>query len=201
MIFSFFTFEFSFQLSAGGSLESADVVGEEGALGVGENLTTAAVARGTNTGADGHSGIALVGDPLGVAGAAATATATAAAARDNPVEAGGLQGPEFLVGPVVRPCLVLRLSKREGIINYTLSSWNPSLIVSHPNFLFSRWGCIFCVVVTVEIELSVPAWFRRYSLWGHYWSGSFWNTSRKPRCAHCHAKGIFGGGDERGSLA
>lgn len=171
MIFSLFTFEFSFQLSTGGSLESADVVGEEGALGVGGHLTTAAVARGTNIGADGHSGIALVGDSLGVAGAAAAAaaaTATAAAARDNPVEAGGLQGPEFLVGAVVRPCLVLRLSKREGIINHTLSSWNPSLIVSHPNFLFSRWGCFFCVLATVEIELSVPACFRRYSLWGHY---------------------------------
>lgn len=195
MIFSFFTFELSFQLSAGGSLESADVVGEEGALGVGVDVTTAAVARGTNTGAVGHSGIALVGDPLGVAGAAATA-ATAGAARDNPVEAGGLQGPEFLVGAVVRPYLVLRLSKNEGIINHTLSSWNFSLIVSRPNFLFS-WGC-FCFV-TVEIELPVPAYFRRYSLWGH-WSGSFWNTSRKPRCPHCHAKGIFGG-DERGGLA
>lgn len=187
---------FSFQLSAGGSLESADVVGEEGALGVGGDVTTAAVGRVTNTGAVGHSGIALFGDPLGVAGAAATA-ATAGAARDNPIEAGELHGPEFLVGAVVRPCLVLRLSKKEGIINHTLSSWNPSLIVSQPTFLF-RWEC-FCVV-TVEIELPVPACFRRHSLCGH-WSGNFWNTSLKPRCPHCHAKGIFGGGDERDGSA
>lgn len=114
MIFSFFTFEFSFQLSAGGSLESADVVGEEGALRVGGGGTTAAVARGTNTGAVGHSGTALVGDPLGVAGAAATTAkaVTAGAARDNAVEVGELQGPEFLVGAVVRPWLVLRLPKK-----------------------------------------------------------------------------------------
>lgn len=171
MIFSFFTFEFSFQLSAGGSLGSADVVGEEGVLRVVGGVTTAAAARGTNTGAVGHSGTALVGDPLGVAGAAATA----GAARDKAVEAGGLQDPEFLVGAVVRPSLVLRLSKKEGIINHTLSSWNLPLIVSHPTFLF-RWGC-FCV--TAEIELSVPARSGRYSLWG-YRSRSFWNTSCKP---------------------
>lgn len=73
-------------------------------------MTTAGGARGTNTGAVGHSGIALVGNPLGVTGASATA-ATASAARDNPVQAGGLQGPAFLVGSVVRPCLVLHLSK------------------------------------------------------------------------------------------
>lgn len=113
MIFSFFTFEFSFQLSAGGSLESADVVGEEGALRVEGGGTTAAAARGTNTGAVGHNCTALVGDPLGVIGAAGTATAvTAGAARDNAVEVGGLQGSEFLVGAVVRPWLVLRLPKK-----------------------------------------------------------------------------------------
>lgn len=108
MIFCFFTFEVSFQLSADGSLESSDVVGEEGALGVGGDVTTAAVARDTR--AVGYSGIALVRNPLGVAGALATA-ATASAARDNPVEAGGLLDPEFLVSSVVRPCLVLHLSK------------------------------------------------------------------------------------------
>lgn len=108
MIFSSFTSDFSFQLPAGGSLESADVVGEEGALRVGGGVTTAAVARGTNTGAVGRSGTALVGDPLGVAGAATTA----GAARDNAVEVGGLQGPEFLVGAVVQPWLVLRLPKK-----------------------------------------------------------------------------------------
>lgn len=98
MIFSFLTFEFSFQLFAGGSLESADVVGEEDVLMVWGGVIMAAATRGTNTGAVGHSDTALLGDPLGVAG-------------DNAVEVGGMHGPEFLVGAIFRPWLVLSLSK------------------------------------------------------------------------------------------
>ena len=94
MMFSFFTFEFSFQLSAGGSLESADLIGEEGALMIWGGVTTAAAARGTNTGAVGRSDTALAGDPLEVAGA----VTTAGAAGDNEVEVGG-----FLVVSVFRP--------------------------------------------------------------------------------------------------
>lgn len=94
MMFSFFTFEFSFQLSAGGSLESADLIGEEGAFNIGGDVIAAAAARGTNTGAVGRRETALAGDPLGVAGA----VTTAGAAGDNEVEVGG-----FLVVSVFRP--------------------------------------------------------------------------------------------------
>lgn len=72
-------------MGVGGSLESVDVGGEEGSLIVGGGVTTAA-AQGTNTGAVGRSDIALIGDPLGVAG---TAT-TAGAAGDNEAELEGL---------------------------------------------------------------------------------------------------------------
>lgn len=58
---------------------------------------------GTNTGAVGRSDAALVGDPLGVAGAVTTAGATG----DNAVEVAGLEGPDFLVGAVFRRLLVL----------------------------------------------------------------------------------------------
>lgn len=97
-MFSFFTFDFSFQLSAGGLLESADLVGEEGALMIRGLVMTAAAARGTNTGAVGRSDTALVGDPLGVADAVTTAGATG----DKAAEVAGLQGPGFLVGAVFR---------------------------------------------------------------------------------------------------
>lgn len=171
MICSFFTFEFSFQLSAGGSLESADLIGEEGALMIGGAVTMATAARGTNTGAVGRSNTALVGDPLGVAGAVTTAGATG----DNAVEVAGMEGPEFLVGAVFRPWLVLRPSIMEGINNHTLSPWSLVLIVSHPALL-SRWGCFR---VTAEIEFAAPVWLRRLSLRGGR-GGIFWNASGKP---------------------
>lgn len=170
MICSFFTFEFSFQLSSGGSLESADLVGEEGALMIGGAVTTAAAARGINTGAVGRSDTALVSDLLGVAGAVTTAGATG----DSAVEVGGLEGPEFLVGAIFRPWLVLRPSIMEGITNHTLSPWGLSLIVSHPALL-SRWGCYRA---TAEIEFAVPAWLRCFSLRGGR-GGIFWDPSRK----------------------
>ena len=100
-------------MSAGGSLESADVVGEEGALRVRGGVTTVAAARGTNAGAIGRSDTALGGDPLAVAGAAATATV--GAAGDNAVEAGRLQGSEFLVGAVARPRFSPACQKRKGL--------------------------------------------------------------------------------------
>lgn len=100
-------------------------------------MTTAAVAIAR---AVGRSEIALDGNPLGVAGAAAAAmaTATTGVAGDIGVEVGGLQGPEILVGTLVQSWLDPRLPKKEGITNYTLSSWSPLLIVSHQTFLF-RW--------------------------------------------------------------
>lgn len=93
---SFFTFEFSLQLDVGSSLESAEVVGEEGPLVGGEGVTTeAAAARGTNSGAVGRSAT-LVGETLVVAGALRTG------AGDREVEVGALQGPKFLAGAIVR---------------------------------------------------------------------------------------------------
>lgn len=93
MICSFFTFESSleFEVGVGGSLGSVDVVGEEGSLmvrgGVVTTAAVAAVARGTNVGAVGRSDTALIGDPLGVTGAATTVGAATAegAAGDNAV--------------------------------------------------------------------------------------------------------------------
>lgn len=93
---SFFTLEFSLQLDVGSSLESAEVVGEEGALVGGEGVTTeAAAARGTNSGAVGRSAT-LVGETHVVAGALRTG------AGDREVEVGALQGPNFLAGAIVR---------------------------------------------------------------------------------------------------
>lgn len=171
MICSFFTCEFSFHLSAGGSLESADLVGEEGALMIGGGVATAAATRGTNTGAVGRNDTALVGDPLGVAGAVTTACATGG----NAVAVAGLEGPEFPIGAVFRPQLVLRPSIMEGINNHTLSPWSLSLILSHPALL-SRWGYFR---VTAEIEFAVPVWLRRFSFRGGR-GGIFWNASGKP---------------------
>lgn len=135
MICSFCTFEVSFQLlSADGSLESADPVREEGSLMIGGGVTTAAVGRGTNSGAVGRSDTALVGDSLGVTGA----VTTAGAAGDDAVEVAGLEGPEFLLGAIFRPWLVPRPSIMDGITNHTLtclSPWSRSLIVSHPTLL------------------------------------------------------------------
>lgn len=174
MICSFCTFEFSFQLSADSLLESADPVREGGSLMIGGGVTTAAVSRGTNTGAVGRSDTAFVGEPVGVTGAVATAGATG----DNAVELVGFEGPEFLLGAVFRPWLVLRPSIMDGITNHTLtclSPWSLSLIVSHPTLL-SRWGCFR---VTAEIEFTVPVGLRRFSLRGG-WGGIFYNASRKP---------------------
>ena len=89
----------------GGSLGSADVVGEEGSLRGGVTTTTVVVAlvaavaaaQGTNTGAVGRSDTALIGDTLRVAGA----VTTAGAAGNDAVEVGGLQGSESLVGAIV----------------------------------------------------------------------------------------------------
>lgn len=95
MICSFFTFESSleFEVGVGGSLGSVDVVGEEGSLMVRGGVVTtaaaavAAVARGTNVGAVGRSDTALIGDPLGVTGAATTvgASTVEGPAGDNAV--------------------------------------------------------------------------------------------------------------------
>lgn len=140
---------------------------------IGGAVTTAAVSRGTNTGAVGHSDTALVGEPLGVTGALTTAGATG----DNAGEVVGFEGPEFLLGAVFRPWLVLRPSIVDGITNHTLtclSPWSLSLVVSHPT-LFSRCGCFR---VTAEIEFAVPVGLRRFSL-RVGWCGIFWNASRK----------------------
>lgn len=76
----------------GGSLGSAEVVGEEGALGEG-GVTTAAAARGTNTEAVGRSDTAPVGDALSVASAMMTvgsSIGTSVATSDKAVAVGGL---------------------------------------------------------------------------------------------------------------
>lgn len=75
-------------VGVGGSLGSVDFGGEEGSPMVGEGVTTmvAVAAQGINAGAVGRSDTALIGDPLGVAGA----VTTAGDAGDNAIEVGGL---------------------------------------------------------------------------------------------------------------
>lgn len=102
MICSFFTFESSLEFEVGvcGSLGSVDVVGEEGSLMVRGGVVTtstaaaaaAAAARGTNVGAVGRSDTALIGDSLGVTGAATTVGAAMAVGAATTVGAATAEG-------------------------------------------------------------------------------------------------------------